>query len=406
MSRIIRNINVLDLSSADEQSLEGVTGIENVNLLMSRKELGPALAKISLRNINRMVEDIHDLKLINGKYDLSESICQVQDPANLLINGEFTVHPDVSAEGLSTAVGALLVNGRINCPERLEGTIRAKLAAVNGTIVTYMDQATSLVHAPHFDEVFVRLLKPGTHLAALGKSQLSAVIDRNLLREKIALVEFNGPVTIRAEVLDALADRIHNPQRTNFTVIPEGATYLPREVTFDEFALSRFDKAVLYANGEVRFGEDVRAETVGRAIQKLYTTNMVICHADIRESVSLLCGLDTRIVDYRGRLLYVNGEHRLTPSELQFAQSQGGLTILVAGVLDIAESVDPALLMAALDCVDNSGVILGSEEQCAAIRMKLRTNDGTIEEKDASSESDEAGADSNQDIENVNYLKL
>ncbi len=407
MSRIIRNINVLDLSTADERGLEGVSVIENINLLMSNKDLGPALSRISLRNINQTVEGVTDVKIVNGKSEISMTTEIPREPVNLMINGKVTVYPDVTEEALTAQVGMLIVNGKVSCPKRLEGIIRSKTQSLNGKIVAYTDDAATLVENVNFDEAFVRLLKPGSKLAALGSARLIAPIDPTLLREKIDLVEFTGDVVIRSQVFDALADKIQNPQNASFTVIPAEAVYFGSDVTLDQNALSRFTHAVVYVNGDVTFAAGVCSQTIANALSKLLTTGTVLCPSDVRDTVSRLCDLDTKIVEIRGRLLKIDGNYRLTTSELQFSQAEGGLTVSVDGWLEIANDVDPALLVSTVHQIDNYGVILGTEEQCAAIRMRLRTNDGMVKVRGSDEDDDKTQKQPDaQYTENLNYLKL
>lgn len=411
MSRIIRNVNVLDLSTAGEESLEGVSAIENVNLLISNKDLRSTLAKISLRNINQTIEGIKDVKIVNGKSEIRMTTALPSEPANLMINGKVTVYPDVTEEALTAQVGMLFVNGKILCPKRLEGIIRSKIQTLNGKLEAYTDDATTLVQNATFDETFVRLLKPGSKLAVVGGAQLATPLDPELLKEKIGLVEFVGDVVIRAQVFDAIADRIQNPENARFTIIPAQAVYLPDDITLDKSALARFTEAVVYVNGDVRFAADVSSKDIENSLSQLLTTGTVHCRADLRDTVSRLCDIDTKIVELRGRFLEIDGEHHLASSELRFSEAEGGLTISVNGWLKIADDVDPELLLSTVHYVDNSGVIDGTEDQCAAIRMRLRTNHGMVQVSglDAAGADDEDKPEDHPDVqytETLNYLKL
>ncbi|WP_258110860.1 hypothetical protein [Alicyclobacillus sp. SP_1] len=411
MGRILRNINVLDLSATDETSLKDVVSIENVNLLLSKPELGPALSKISMRNINQTVEGISNIRMVNGRCEISATDAPPSEPSNIMINGTLVIQPDVTEKALSEQIGALLVNGSVVCPKRLEGALRSKIHHLNGAMNTYANGATTLLHNATFDAVFVRLLKPGSRIVAVGKSQLLAHVDTAILREKIDFVEFHGRVAIREDILEVLADCIQNPQHANFSVVPETAIYFPESTDLDGALLSRHSRQILYVNGDVHVCADVSSATLETSVSKLLATGQIFCHPEVQSTVQRLCEFDAKIVLIRGKLVRVDDEGKLTTSELELSQSEGGMTLVVGGVLEIADDVNPELLLASVHYVDNEGVILGSEAQCAAIRMKLRSNNGLIEQKEAELGTDQATdpnalPDSNQYVENVNILKL
>lgn len=408
MNRVIRNVNVLDLSTTRPETLEGVARIENVNVLIVSPELAPALAKIAVSNVNQTVEGTQRLKVINGRYELPHAPYDVSTGASLLINGNLIVPPQMTADHLNKSVDILMINGKVYCPEGLQSVLQAKIRAHNGKLMTYMDGATALLHSAKLTAHLVSSFAPSTHLVTTGATRFVDAVEETLLRGRIARFECLGTLVIREEMLAALEGIWVSPEKTTLQVIPAGFTYWDDDALFDAVGLSRMKQARVFVTGDLRFADDVLPEHVEAAIVQLQVEGTVTCHARLQDAVTKCCTQDTSVLAYDGRLLLVEGIRKIGASELKYAATEG-LTVIVSGILEISESVAADDLFAAIRVLDNRGIIRATEEQSGALYARMRTNSGLIETTDQTSavEAPTVIADPAITVmENMNYLAL
>lgn len=410
MAKVIRNVNILNLSNATIEGLEGITAIEDINLFVYHERLASALVKISLRDVNLSIAVPSVVTFVNGSYELSKSVLSSRsEPLSICVNGRTVVEPDVTEDLLSEGLGLLISNGRIYCPERLIGEISNKTRSHNGTVVPYMDGADRVLRNVHVDNRFLQSLNSGAKLVVMGTVTMSEDIDEGLLRERIDRVEFLGEAYVREEFLAVLNPKMHNPHRCKLNVIPTGAQFIAEDLVLDELSVSRLDQANVYITGDLRIADDVTAADFEKSILRLHVGGVVTCRKELKVAVYQRCDdLNVSFLDYSGKLLAIDGEYKLTKSELAYTPEK--LSLVVSGVLNISKNVDPELLADKVESVANSGIITGTEEQCGVIRAKLRSNTGLVEDADDAVKEDEADSrhhdHDTEYIENMNILTL
>ncbi len=402
MSKIIRNVNILDMSNATMESLEGITAIENVNLLLYHERLVPALTKTSLRNVNLSVAVPSGVMLVNGSCELNKGILSSRsEPLAICVNGRTVVQPDVTEDLLHDGLGLLLVNGKIYCPERLVGELTNKMRSPNCKVIPYMDDAELVMQNAQVNNQFLQSLNPGTKLVFMRAVKMTDDLDQDLLRERIARVEFLGEAYVREEFLTVLNSKLHNRHRCELNVIPSGAQFVDDDLVLDDLTVSRFDQADVYMTGDLRISDKVTVADLEKSIHSLHVGGKVICRKELKVSVYQRCDdVNVSFLDYSGKLLMIDGEYKLTKSELVYTPEKLGL--VVSGILNISENVDPELLADKVESVANSGIIKGTEEQCGVIRAKMISNTGLVEDADDEvKENADAGF-----IGNMNILTL
>ncbi|MCF6137494.1 hypothetical protein [Pseudalkalibacillus berkeleyi] len=109
---------------------------------------------------------------------------------------------------------------------------------------------------------------------------------------------------------------------------------------------------------------------------------------------------------YEGKLIVIDGEYKLTSTEVEFANES--ITIINNGVLDLASNVEPKELYNKIKDIHNFGVINSNDKQSGVIQSKMKTNKGIVGNAEIDDEEDLIDNDqSNQNvIANMNYLKL
>lgn len=108
------------------------------------------------------------------------------------------------------------------------------------------------------------------------------------------------------------------------------------------------------------------------------------------------------MLGYTGRLMLVDGDDRLTVSDLEY--TSGLLTLAVFGTLSIDPAIPAQLLFEKIGRIHNFGLIEADPGQCGALKAKLCTANGEIEERGLA-ETD-TNAESGLVIGNIDYLKL
>jgi hypothetical protein len=147
-----------------------------------------------------------------------------------------------------------------------------------------------------------------------------------------------------------------------------------------------------------QIGQDVTAEMLDQALEKLVVKDVLICPVGLRTTVARKCNLlETKAVFYPGELWLVEGELTLLASRFNYLE--GKATLVVQGELTVASEVEPRLLAERLEKVHNFGEIFCTRDQMGALQSRLGINEGEF--MDVMAEGEEPGT-----IGNVAYLKL
>lgn len=410
MSKIFRNINVLDFSAASEQALDEVSRLENVNVLLYSKATSGLLASVSQQNINIRAEmpDNSVLTQANGRYEITS--LNNDKPLFVVANGTVVIRPGVTAEALEQRVAGIVANGIIFCPEGLKGIVQQKIANLNGRFVTYMDDADLVGDNVRLSNTYLHTLRKGSRISFAGKVVMLDDVDASLLDEKLHAIEFMDTFVIREDLLPAVAGKIVNPHKTTIVAVPKDTYHVDGDLSLDAGVLRRIGKRRIHAAGIIRIESDVKPEALAASVESLHADKMILCKNELKEEVlNKTTDPSVPVLGYNGKLRVVEGEYKLTASELRYAKEE--LAFIVYGVLDVAPEVDPQLLFDSLDSIVNYGIINGSGEQCGVIQTKLLVNKGVVSDRNDEQENDVDSSDSAENdghiyICNANYCKL
>lgn len=410
MNKVIQNVNVLDITTAAEQTMDDVSMIRNVNLLLYSTATVGLLANVAQNNINVRVEIPEGVKLhmVNDRYEVGAA-AEGDCPQYLLVNGTLVIRPEADAESLERGIAGIIVNGTIFCPEGVLSVVQRKIIQHNGRLASYMDNALLINDPVHIDDLFLRKLPSGSRVSFSGKAVLLDAVDTALLDEKLHNAEFTGELVIREELLAALSGRLVNPHKAKIVTIPADTYYIDRDLTLDAGVLQRLPHRRIHATSMLRFERDVTPERLAASVDRLHTDRTILCPLELKDGVlAVTTDPAVEVLSYAGKLRVVEGEYRLTPSELNYTPEP--LSFIVHGVLDVAPEIDPQLLFDSLGSIVNYGVISVEGEQYGIVQTKLIKNEGVIDVRRAEKDHDEPAEDADVDdtvyISNVNYLKL
>ncbi|MDD2717912.1 MAG: hypothetical protein PHW04_18645 [Candidatus Wallbacteria bacterium] len=399
MKKVIRNVGVLDLRSATEQSIGEIERVDNVGAVIYSKETAHLLTRLSIRNMGSSMEVPADCKLVTGQLEINSGyVDQLKEPLSLFMTGQMMIKNDLTADALDKGIKALLITGQVFCPEKLLPTLQSKIVSLTGQIMSYPDNAKIMVGKLKIDDHFLNSLDDNTTIFMTGKLDLTAEFEVALFERKIEKFHLVGKAILRDEYAEIFNRRLLSQTACKLEVLPKGYLYLPEEFKLDNLNIKRFQKASLYCPSGVVIDAGITSGSLLSAILSLKTKH-VVCHRELKEFISELCfDPATLILPYQGRLVTVEDEYLLTSEELEYSKEI--TTFLVRGELEIDSEVKPETIAAKVEFFDNFGEINAFRQQFGVIQSKIRTRKGELNCKDKDDKQDE------NSIGNAGYLKI
>jgi len=403
--KVIGNVGTLDLRTATEASVAGISRIGNVGMLLYSPDTAPLITRFEMGNIGSSIEASADAKLLSGQVVFNRDYFKDQDvPLSLIVAGQLTIHPDVLAEDVSKGLRDLVMAGQIICPEHLTGAIQSRLRNFSGQMITYTRASRMAIGTLTLDETYLRSLKDGVELMVVGKLNAPKVLPNDLLERKIQKLQVIGRITCREENAQALLARLDD--RSGFakwTAIPAGFEPVEKSFVLDADLLKALPGRKLSCTGRVQIDPGVDPSALDSGIEALIIKDLLICPAALKGVIAPKCNLiDLKAIFYEGALWLVDDERTLLPAEFDYLE--GRATLVVCGELTIASEIDPKLLADRLAKVHNLGQIRCTPAQMGAVRARLGMSEGKLTDSTkAEAESDDEDEDR---IGNAGYLKL
>lgn len=408
MGTIIKEVAFLDLTNASAEVLNEIKAIKKVAFLLYNEKFEPYMAKIDFEEVASTLKVTGSHTIINGKSEIdSQFITGIKEPLFLIINGKLTIKPGVSLDLLDQAISGICLNGKIYCPESIQGLVQQKMAQLNGKILTYMDQVTRFESAPTtLDNGYLAQLDADTNLVLTSDVKMFEGINLSLFNEKINTIQFLGSATVSEKYREELSPKTA-PGSVAIRYIPEGFNYVEGDLELTDEDLSRYPGGKLYTDGSIYFGNEIEAKDVEENLVALKATEAIYCRKELRKAILSICEPSAKVTSYKGILRAVDGAYTLTQPELEYTPDT--ITFIVRGVLEVDSNVDPKTLFEKIAHVDNYGVITGSPEAVGVLQTKLRVREGVVESGnslDIEEESREQEDPSDHVISKVAHLKL
>ena len=400
-----KNVDVLDLRKATEESVAEIGEIGNLNLLICSKETAHLITRIKVGNLNSTVQVPVDAKQVMGQVTITRDYFKGQGTTFLLAMGQIIVEPDVVAEDLDAALDGLMVMGQFIYPEHLAGVIRTKASQVAGHTVTYPPFARVKFDGLTLDEHYLRALDDGTELAVVGGLRVPQVLPNDLLEQKLQKLFVSGRIECHAENAQTIQARLVDGSG-NVKVIPAGFELVKKPLLLDATLLSSLPAKKLYCTERVQVEGDVSASDLDEHLDDLVCEDMILCPTALKDILAKKCNfLETRIVFYEGELWLADDKHELKASRFDYLE--GKATLVVSGETTLDPEIAPKMLADRLAKVHNLGLIRCTPEQMAAIEARLGMRDGELQDSTPPEkpEPDEE-ADGETKIGNANYLAL
>lgn len=400
----IKNVGVLDMRKASKDWCSRPTEFENVGVVVYSPESRGLLAQAAMGNVGVTLEAPADAQLVQGEMTISAaSLADRSAPLDLAVLGQLIVDGDVAAEALEEGLGELAVAGAVVCPERLSGTVQAKLAYHAGVVKTYRggERLRLIGGKLVLDDAFLQSLPDGSQIVAVSSVEAREILPNDLIARKIESLEVMvGNVRCRgenAEVIEAVLDR---SMGASVRAVPVGFTPVRRLLRLNRTTLGMLPSRRVYCPETMIVGDDIKVEDLQGALEALVAEDLLICPARLQAAMGAICKLaDSKPIFYEGELWLIGTVETLRPSRFGFVT--GNATLVVTGVLQIDCAVEPATLYERLHAVHNFGVITCTPDQEAALRARLEIDAGAFSE---TTESDED--DGSPGMQNIGVLTL
>jgi hypothetical protein len=401
--KILRNVGMLDMREATEESIKDIRRISNVGMVLISPETRHLLNKIpSVGNLGATLEVPAQAKLLNGQEVFGrDSFKDQEEPAQIVMNGQAIFNLDVSVAAVQAGLADIWVNGQIFYPEGLAGVLEGKIRTMNGQSQSYMDCDKLTVGSLNLDAPYLGSLEAGTRLVVIGSLRVHSVLDNDTLRDRIEKMQVTGSITCREENAEALLGRQDGRGGTSkVTLIPEGHEVISSSIVIDEGTLGSLSGKKVYCTGSVRIEPGVSASSLDDALDTLVIKGNLIGPAAVKEVISRKCNtLEIATIFYEGELWLEENTSTITSSRFEYLDGQA--TLVVEGKVTIDPSVEPQTLVSRLAKVHNRGKIECAPEQMGAIQSRLGIKQGKLSVIQEKVEKEDENV-----TENVGWLKL
>ena len=407
MKRIIKNVGVLDLRTTKEESIQDIERIENVGLVIYSPETSHIMSMLNFVNLGTSVEVAGNFRMLTGQITLrGADLRDYKTPANLLITGQVIIAEDMEPEDVEKGIENLIVTGQIICPEKVASVIQSKLLNMTGQTLTYSSGARVVTGKLKIDHNLLRSLESPTSFSVIGKVDVTSEFPPALLDEKLESLEVIGKITAREEYMEVLYRKLKNSAMAKIQAIPRGYVLINRQLVIDSISIRKFGGDKLYADGEILIQPDVTPQMLKEYISSIRIEKRVICPENLKEAVLDLSDEPSpELITYTGKLIIIDGEHILTPEELEYASDR--LTYIIKGSMEIDSEVDPKIMMSKIEHIDNFGEIKANTKQYGVLQLILRTKRGEIVRMDKHEKSQDGEAGEGfRETGNIGSLKL
>jgi hypothetical protein len=395
----VRNVALVDLRNASEQTLERILRIENAAAVLYSRQNATHVSRVTMLNVAAVMEVSAAARLITGQETLEKNFhAGLDEPLSLVVVGQLILAPDIEAEDLRLGIDKLTIAGQLLYPEHVGGVIQSKLAEVSGQSVAYPRDSQLTVGRLDLTRSTLEALDDGSALTVVGAMSARHILPNDLLARKLRELRIVGSLTCREENASVLSSRLQGSiQGVHTKVIPQGFEPVRGPVTIDAALLDALPARRLYCS-ELRFADDVAAEQLDNALDALIVSDLLVAPASLRTVLGSKCNLlETETVLYEGTLWHFDDEHVLYPQRFEYVD--GMVTMVITGELTLAAELAPALLAQRVDKVHNLGEIMCTAAQMSALQNRMGLERGEFVVSGAE-DAVESG------IGNTAYLKL
>ncbi|MFG6146892.1 hypothetical protein [Halobacillus sp. B23F22_1] len=391
MSQRIGNVGLLNLMNATEESLQNVERIENIGMVLYPKEKAHLLPKLNAGNIGQCVELPEGYQVVNSNLHVDQAYFQsLTEEVKLFVNGNLIVDRNVQADELKNSLLELRVSGSIYCPAHLTGSLFHIISHGAMDVESYREEQLRFENG-HFEltNAYLHSADRTMRLTVNGKLRLDEDLDMDLFQKKIHQIDVNGKVMLYESQEAHFYKKSGSLTSSKVEVIPDGYLQLKKQVRVNSRSIKRFKGKKLYTNKPVIIEADVTREAF--SIAGIHSTSIVVCPEELEDLVYETAPLlETEVLSYEDRFLYLEGEERWTNEQLE-ALAQPTACI-VEGQLTLDDSVTPEVLSSKIKSLDILGVVTVENLSLkGSLQQVIRVNTGMVKDAGMKTEDSSLG---------------
>jgi hypothetical protein len=401
MSQRIGNVGLLNLVNATEESVKGIERIENVGLVIYGKENAHLLSTLNIGNIGSSIEVPVGYHLFNGVFNLNQNyLSSITEPVFLLVNGIVIIDKDVQPDQVQAEKINMLVNGKVYSPAHLSGLAGRMLTKGSGALETYQGTPPRLENGKFtLTNSFLQSIEEPLYLVVNGVLALAQDLNMDQFSEKLSKLEVNGKISLFESQESFLYKKAASLTTCKVEVIPAGYEVLSKPLRLNSRSIRRFQQIKWFTNKPVIIESDVSREMLTKAIEKIHSTSVVICHEEVEDLVyELLSLMETEVLSYENSFMVIDGEE--VWSNDQFLALDRSVSVIVNGQLTLDHDVSEEVLRNKVSSLDVLGDVIVREKKLkGTLQNVIRLNTGTIEEE-------KGKEDTGSTLQNVGELSL
>lgn len=381
MSQRIGNVGLLNLVNATEESIKGVERIENVGLVLYGKENAHLLTKLNIGNIGSSLEIPAGYGLFNGVFHLDQNyLSSIVEPVFLLVNGIVIIDKNIQADQVQAGQLNLVVNGKVYSPSHLSGIAGKILSKGSGEIETYHGAPPRFENGKFtLTNSFLQSIEESLYLVVNGLLTFAEDLNLDQFNEKISKLEVNGKISLYENQESYLYKKTASLTTCKVEVIPSGFEVLGKPLRLNARSIRRFQQKKWYTNKPFIIESDVSRELLTKAIEKIHSTSVIICHEEVEDLVyERLSVIETEVLSYENNFILIEGEE--VWSNDQFQSLDQPANFIVNGQLVLDRDVSGEVLRSKVSTLDILGEVVIREKKLKGVLQNIiRLNTGTIE---------------------------
>ena len=398
MKRLIKNVVMLDMTSATEESVKDLTVKNAVNVVVTSKTK-PLLGEISFGNIVQVTEIPEDTEFTeeNGSRVVEQAHIQSSSTkVYRVINGSILFTNDVTEETVKNMfpVGGS-INGSIIFPSSI--SLDSLNVNINGSRKSYPHDSLLYRNHSKINNSFLQGLPESSSVSFIDGLSVAEDTDAGLFEKHIKKLTVYGE-TVLPQKLSDIFYRVAR-QYDQVVEIPDGYTFYDEYLIINSSSFLNFKGKSIYTRKNIIFRDGLNKDLLSQLDFRFESEKNVILPESIA-AVMMDRVKAKQIYTYRGKLVHVR-------EDMDFAAANESASYLIepGSTLNIPDTVSAAELEKAIDDIFLLGEIKLQENQMQLVNDKVALYEGSIEINRPEAEEDEDDA-SEYDIVISNAVKF
>ncbi|NMD12157.1 MAG: hypothetical protein GYA77_01265 [Candidatus Cloacimonetes bacterium] len=380
MPTLIQNVGILDARKATLEQIREIAKLNNVGCLVVNSTCKADLLKVDMLNVGKMLELDDDYKLHTGPLEISRQMLEDSPaPLKLCVVGPLSIECDVNPELLLQKISGLCLIGPASIPKALHGAFMSAVKDQVGPISTLScDGGNTLnrVGKLTITNNYLESLDDNSELNLAGSLELMEEVDPQLFTRKIARIKVVGSVECALKHEEMLRKVLVTPQGTEVRIIRADFHYVPGGTQLDTFTIMTFGKKTISCPGLLILDEEFN-EVIVREQDIRFEAGTLYFPKTVMKEMAARLSPGSRGIPYEpGKLALVTSEQNMTQVRLETLPDNS--LLLVNGILEFDDDIDPEMLTAKIGCLDNYGEITASKDIASILQGKLRRDEGSI----------------------------